>query len=199
MALIHEELYKGGGFETLNFSPYIQELADTLFQTYRLGNTDISLNMDLEEKILFDMDTAIPLGIIINELVSNSLKHAFIDRDRGEIRIKLRREESIEPENESCQSTGSSFILTISDNGVGIPENLDIEDLDSLGIQLVTSLVEQLDGELKLKRNNGTEFTIRFTVAEKENKLCYFKITLLIPSSSPYSEKACNSFLSLIP
>jgi two-component sensor histidine kinase len=167
MALIHEELYKGGVFETLNFSPYIQELADTLFQTYRLGNTDISLNMDLEEKILFDMDTAIPLGIIINELVSNSLKHAFIDRDRGEIRIKLRREESIEPENESCQSTGSSFILTISDNGVGIPENLDIEDLDSLGIQLVTSLVEQLDGELKLKRNNGTEFTIRFTVAEK--------------------------------
>jgi two-component sensor histidine kinase len=81
MALIHEELYKGGVFETLNFSPYIQELADTLFQTYRLGNTDISLNMDLEEKILFDMDTAIPLGIIINELVSNSLKHAFIDRD----------------------------------------------------------------------------------------------------------------------
>ena len=167
MALIHEELYKGGGFETLNFSPYIQELADTLFQTYRLGNTDISLNMDLEEKILFDMDTAIPLGIIINELVSNSLKHAFIDRDRGEIRIKLHREESIEPESESCQSTGSSFILTISDNGVGIPENLNIEDLDSLGIQLVTSLVEQLDGELKLKRNNGTEFTIRFTVAEK--------------------------------
>ncbi len=167
MALIHEELYKGGGFETLNFSPYIQELADTLFQTYRLGNTDISLNMDLEENLLFDMDTAVPLGIIINELVSNSLKHAFIGRERGEIRIKLYREESTRLEGEDCESTSASFILTISDNGVGIPENLDIEGLDSLGIQLVISLVDQLDGELELKRDNGTEFTIKFIVAEK--------------------------------
>ncbi len=172
MALIHEELYKGGGFETLNFSPYIEELAENLFQTYRLGNTDISLNMDLEENIFFDMDTAVPLGMIINELVSNSLKHAFIGRDKGEIRIKLRREENAEcinsieeSKNEDCKST--SFTLTVSDNGVGIPENLDIEDLDSLGFQLVTSLVDQLDGELELKRNNGTEFTIRFTVTEK--------------------------------
>ncbi len=70
MALIHEKLYKGEGFETLNFSPYIQELADTLFHTCRLGNTDISLNMGLEENLLFDMDTAVPLGMIINELVS---------------------------------------------------------------------------------------------------------------------------------
>ena len=77
MALIHEELYKGGGFDTLNFSSYIEELADNLFQTYRLGNTDISLNMDLEENIFFDMDIAVPLGMIVNELVSNSLKHAF--------------------------------------------------------------------------------------------------------------------------
>ena len=66
-------------------------------------------------------------------------------------------------------SKSTSFTLTISDNGVGIPENLDIEDLDSLGMQLVTSLVDQLDGELELKRNNGTEFTIRFTVTEKDN------------------------------
>ena len=94
MALIHEELYKGGGIDTLNFSPYIEELAENLFLTYRLGNTDISLNMDLEENIFFDMDTAVPLGIIVNELVSNSLKHAFTGRDKGEIRIKLRREET---------------------------------------------------------------------------------------------------------
>ena len=94
MALIHEELYKGGGIDTLDFSSYIEELAENLFLTYRLGNTDISLNMDLEENIFFDMDTAVPLGIIVNELVSNSLKHAFIGRDKGEIRIKLRREEN---------------------------------------------------------------------------------------------------------
>ncbi|RXA20575.1 PAS domain S-box protein [Methanosarcina sp. MSH10X1] len=167
MALIHEELYRGGGFETLNFSPYIRELADTLFRTYRLGNTDISLNMDMEENLLLDMDTAIPLGIIINELVSNSLKHAFPDRRKGEIRIRLHREESTEPESEDSDSISSNFIFTISDNGVGIPENLDVQDLDSLGMQLVISLVDQLDGELELRRDNGTEFAIRFRVTEK--------------------------------
>jgi len=162
MALIHEELYRGGGFETLNFSPYIKELAENLFQTYSLGNSNINLKLDLEENIYLDMDTAVPLGIIVNELVSNSLKHAFPDRNEGTIQIKLHREES-----EDCKST--SFILTVSDNGIGIPENLEIEDLDSLGMQLVTTLVDQLDGELELKRNNGTEFTIRFTVTEKDN------------------------------
>ena len=89
MALIHEELYKGGGFETLNFSPYIEELTENLFLTYRLGNADISLKTDLAEHVFFDMDTAVPLGMIVNELVSNSLKHAFIGRDKGEILIKL--------------------------------------------------------------------------------------------------------------
>jgi len=166
MALIHEELYKGGGFETLNFSPYIQELAENLLLTYRLGNTSITLSTDLEENLLFDMDTAVPLGIIVNELVSNSLKHAFPGRDRGEIRIELRREKNGEQKKEGNKFT--SFILTVSDNGIGIPENLDIEELDSLGFQLVTSLVDQLDGEFELKRNNGTEFTLNFKVTENK-------------------------------
>jgi len=169
MALIHEELYRGGGFETLNFSPYIQELAKNLFETYRLGSTDVSLSMDLEENLLFDMDTAVPLGIIVNELVSNSFKHAFPERKKGEIRIKLSREENkqcIKSITGECKST--SFTLTVSDDGVGIPENLDIEELDSLGFQLVTSLVDQLDGEFELKRDNGTEFTMRFTVTKKD-------------------------------
>jgi PAS domain S-box-containing protein len=151
MALIHEELYKGGGFETLNFSPYIKELVENLFNTYRLGDIDISLNMDLEENVFFDMDTAVPLGMIVNELVSNSFKHAFIGRDRGEIQIRLHREESTEFESENRKIT--NFTLTVSDNGVGIPENLDIEDLGSLGMQLVASLIDQMDGKLELKRN----------------------------------------------
>jgi two-component sensor histidine kinase len=159
MALIHEELYKGGGFETLNFAPYIEELAENLFQTYNVGNTVISLKMDLEENAFFDMDIAVPLGIIVNELVSNSLKYAFPGRSEGKIQIELHREE--------CKS--NAFTLSISDNGVGIPEDLDIEDLDSLGLQLVTTLVDQLDGELELKRDNGTEFIIRFAVPEKNN------------------------------
>ena len=172
MALIHEELHKGGEADTLNFSQYIEELADNLFLTYRLVNDGTSLDMDIAEDIFFDMDTSVPLGIIVNELVSNSLKHAFPGREYGEIRIKLHREENgeyvVKSKNEDCKNT--SFILTVSDNGIGIPENLEIEDLDSLGLQLVTSLVNQLDGELELKRDNGTEFKLKFAVTEKNNQ-----------------------------
>ena len=92
MALIHEELYKGGELDTLDLSSYIKELAENLLLTYRLGNTDVSLKMEFEKNLFFDMDNAVPLGIIVNELVSNSLKHAFTDRDKGEISIKLCRE-----------------------------------------------------------------------------------------------------------
>jgi len=166
MALIHEELYKGGGFDTLNFSPYIEELAENLFQTYRLGNTDIRLNMNLEENIFFDMDTAVPLGMIVNELISNSFKHAFVGKNKGEIRIELYKEEGEHIHNISDHCKSTSFILTVSDNGVGIPENLNIETLDTLGMQLVTSLVDQLNGRLELKRDNGTEFIMRFAVKE---------------------------------
>jgi two-component sensor histidine kinase len=162
IAFIHEELYKGKNIEFLDFSQYMKELAENLLLTYRL-DTDVNLEFDLEENIFLDMDTAIPLGIIVNELVSNSLKYAFNGRDKGEIQIQLHRGES-----ESDEST--LFALTVSDNGVGIPENIDIEDLGSLGLQLVTSLVDQLDGELEMKRNNGTEFTVRFTVTEKDDQ-----------------------------
>lgn len=171
MALIHEELYKGGGTDKLDFSLYIQELADNLFLTYRLRSTDINLIMDLEENIFFGMDTAVPLGIIINELVSNSLKHAFPDKDKGEISIEFYIDEYgeyLKSINEDCKAKG--FTLTVSDNGVGIPEEIDIEDLGSLGLQLVTSLVDQLDGKLELKRDNGTVFIIRFTVADNNNQ-----------------------------
>jgi len=169
IALIHEELHEVGREDSLNFSPYLERLVDNLFQTYRLGNDNTSLNINLEDNIFLDMEIAIPLGIIVNELVSNSLKHAFQGRDKGEIRIELCREKSVEFENEDFKST--NFILSISDNGVGIPENLDIEDLESLGLQLLTSLVDQLDGELELKRNNGTEFTMKFMAKEKSEKV----------------------------
>jgi two-component sensor histidine kinase len=164
MALIHEELHKEEGTDTLNFSEYLKTLAENLFQTYRLSSKNIHLKMDLEENAFFNMDIAVPLGIIVNELVSNSLKHAFIGRDSGEIRIQLHKEES-----EGNKS--ALFTLTVSDNGVGIPDNLDIENLNSLGLQLVTSLVDQLDGKIEVKRDNVTEFIIRFTVIEKDNQV----------------------------
>ncbi|HEY3361751.1 MAG TPA: PAS domain S-box protein [Methanosarcina sp.] len=167
MALIHEELYKGEGTDKLDFSTYIRELAENLFQTYSLKSKNIHLSMELEENVFLNMDTGIPLGIIVNELVSNSLKHAFPSKDRGEIQIKLHKEKNGKHKKECYKAT--SFSLIVSDNGIGIPESINIEKVDSLGIQLINTLVDQLDGELELKRNNGTEFTIKFTVIEKDN------------------------------
>jgi PAS domain S-box-containing protein len=160
MSLIHEELYKGEGTDTLNFSVYLRELAEKLFQTYSISKKNICLCMDLEENAFFNMDIAVPLGIIVNELVSNSLKHAFTEQN-GEVQIQLCREKQ---NNEIHKSL---FSLTISDNGKGIPENIELESVESLGLQLVNTLVDQVDGEIELKRVGGTEFRITFNVAER--------------------------------
>lgn len=163
MSLIHEELYRGEGTDTLDFSAYLQRLAENLFQTYSLRSKNLSLLMNLEENAFFNMDIAVPLGIIVNELVSNSLKHAFTEEEKGEIRIKLCREEK----NDEIQE--SLFSLTISDNGKGIPENMELERLDSLGLQLVSTLVDQLDGRMEIKQKQGTEFRITFNLIEKSD------------------------------
>ncbi len=168
IALIHEELHEGGGDNTVHFSQYLERLVDNLFQTYSLGNADISLKMDLEENILFDIDTAVPLGIIVNELVSNSLKYAFPGRNKGEIQIKLFKDEKVvnEPSNDKGELTGKGtrYTLIISDDGIGISEKIDLENPDTLGLQLVSILVDQLDGEFELKRDKGTEFDIKIDV-----------------------------------
>jgi len=162
MSLIHEELYKGEGADTLDFSEYLQKLAKNLFQTYILRSKSLHLLMDLEESALFNMDTAIPLGIIVNELISNSLKHGFLEGEEGEIRIQLCREEK------NCEAQESLFSLTISDNGRGIPEDIELENVESLGLKLVNILVTQLDGNMQLKREQGAEFRISFKVAERQ-------------------------------
>jgi two-component sensor histidine kinase len=173
MALIHEELYKGDNIDTLDFSAYLKKLASDLFSSYNLGDKDISLKLNLDQ-IYLGMDTAIPLGIIVNELVSNSFKHAFPDRRRqGEIQISLCRTEAAIAENEisspdkdSLQKHGFEYILTVADNGKGIPEEIDFQNSGSLGLQLVNILVEQIDGCMELKMGNGTEFTIWFNNIE---------------------------------
>lgn len=169
IALIHEELHEGEGTEKLNFSPYLKKLIGNLFRTYRLGDTAISLKTELEENIFFDMDIAVPLGLIVNELVSNSLKHAFPNGKSGEIRIRLSRNDESEHLIEEIDPKGKSteFNLTVSDNGKGIPETVDFENPETLGLQLVSILVNQLEGEIELKRENGTEFSMRFKVENK--------------------------------
>jgi two-component sensor histidine kinase len=168
IALIHEELHEGEGADTLNFSLYLQRLIKNLFQIYRLGNSNINLNMDLGENIFFDMDTAVPLGIVVNELVSNSLKYAFPDRENGEIQIKLFSEETGNESNNKEYLTRkvTSYTLVVSDNGAGIPEEIDFENPDTLGLQLVNILIDQLDGEIELKRDKGTGIKIRFNVKQ---------------------------------
>ncbi|MGB9938297.1 PAS domain S-box protein [Methanosarcina sp.] len=161
MSLIHEELYKGEGNDTLDFSVYLQKLAESLFQTYSLKSKNVCLLMNLEKNTLFDMDVAVPLGIIVNELVSNSLKHAFTEKEEGEVRIRLCREKK------SYEMHKSVFSLTISDNGKGMPESIKLESLESLGLQLVNILVDQLEGKIELRRTHGTEFRITFNVTER--------------------------------
>jgi PAS domain S-box-containing protein len=166
MSLIHEELYKGSEAYTLDFSSYLEKLAENLLKTYGTSSKNIRLKMDLEENTFLDMDTAVPLGIIVNELISNSLKHAFTEKRKGEIQVRFCRNE----EEKSDKMHNLIFCLTISDNGKGIPEDLDLENIESLGLQLVSTLVDQLDGEFQLKRDNGTNFKLSFSVKEIENQ-----------------------------
>jgi len=171
IALIHEELHEGRGTDKLDFSPYLYRLVESLFETYNVGNFDLSLNIELEDNIFFDMDIAVPVGLIVNEIVSNSLKYAFKNRDTGKMQIKLNRETSVfansreggEKQNYNNEDD-THFILIVSDDGTGLPETVNLEEPETLGLQLILILVDQLSGKLELNRGPGTEYIIRFTV-----------------------------------
>jgi len=172
MALIHEELYKGDNIDTLDFAAYLRKLTADLFSLYNPGNKDVNLKLDLEQVDL-DMDTAIPLGIVVNELISNSFKHAFPAGRKGEIEVNLSRTENSASKIASSVSDKNfkeknsfDYILKVSDNGKGIPQELDLENTDSLGLQLVKILIDQIDSHIELKRCLGTEFTIWFNNLE---------------------------------
>jgi len=149
MALIHEKLYQSNDLARVNFAEYIVNLAANLFRSYELNSSQIKPLINVEN-IFLEIDVAVPCGLIINELVSNSLKYAFTAGTPGEIRIELYADNS------------RDLALIVSDNGVGLPEGLDWQNLKSLGLQLVNNLVEQLGGTVKLNRNHGTEFRIIF-------------------------------------
>jgi PAS domain S-box-containing protein len=179
MSLIHEELYKGDKLEALDFSAYLRKLTAELFTSYNLENKDISFKLDLD-KVYLGMDTAIPLGIIVNELVSNSFKHAFSAKQEGEIHINLRKAETpaskintssfkndgLGPDRECIGKLGFQYVLEVSDSGKGIQEEIDIKNSSSLGLQLVNILVEQIEGCIELENDKGTKFTIWFSDIE---------------------------------
>jgi PAS domain S-box-containing protein len=148
MALIHQRLYQSDDLKRIDFGEYARSLSIDLFRSN--ANSPELINLDIDvEKVMLDVNTAIPLGLILNELVTNSLKHAFPDGKSGKISIKFHPD-------------GSKFNLTVSDNGAGIPDNLNDEKSDSLGLRLVNSLCEQIGADLNINNKNGTTFEIKF-------------------------------------
>jgi PAS domain S-box-containing protein len=152
MAFVHDKLYQSEDLTHIDLSEYTRYLATHLFTFYRVNSQQVSLNLDIT-KIMLDIDTAIPVGLTINELVSNSLKHAFPDGRKGEISLAIDRQDH-------------TLSILYKDNGVGIPDSVDWRNAESLGLRLVITLVEQLDGTIELDRTAGTAFTI--VIKEKE-------------------------------
>jgi len=152
MALIHEKLYRSQDLARINFAEYIRNLATHLVRSYRASSGPVSLKVDAND-VSLSIDAAVPCGLIINELVSNSLKYAFKDGREGEIRIELRSDRD------------RQVTLIVADNGVGFPKDLDFRYTESLGMQLVNTLTNQLDGTVELHSNGGTEFKITFTLS----------------------------------
>ncbi|MER3434005.1 MAG: hypothetical protein C4288_11370 [Leptolyngbya sp. ERB_1_1] len=162
MALIHEKLYQSEDLAKTHFSDYIHSLATALFRSYSANSRSIQLNLDVQD-VRLSIDTAIPCGLIINELVSNSLKYAFPSGEAGSIYIHLHAQE--DPSNESTDFT--RYQLIVRDSGCGFPPALDFRNTKSLGLQLVCTLIRQLRGAIDLTSKVGVQFTISF----REQKL----------------------------
>jgi PAS domain S-box-containing protein len=152
MALLHESLYQSNNLSRIDFPEYIRQLAAHLFHSYGVPADRIHLRTDLD-KLYLNLDAAVPCGLIINELVSNSLKYAFPDGRSGEVRIELREA----PDNMAR--------LVVADNGIGLRSDLDWETARSLGLRLVRTLADQLGAKLEVQSHAGTEVQLLFSAA----------------------------------
>jgi len=150
MALIHEKLYQSENLVNINFTDYINSLISHLSNSYHTELHKITIDKKIDH-VLLSIDKAIPCGLIINELISNSLKHAFPDNMKGTINIEM------------TFNKHNHVHLIVKDNGIGIPEGLNPEKTDSLGLRLVNTLTKQLRGTIKHKNSNGTKFIIAFS------------------------------------
>ncbi|MEL7561744.1 histidine kinase N-terminal 7TM domain-containing protein [Dehalogenimonas sp. 4OHTPN] len=149
MSLVYNKLYESADLAHINIRDYAQELVHNLSHAYSMSPGIVRISTEITEAA-FDLDTAVPIGLIINELVTNSLKYAFPDGRRGEIIVSLKIE-------------NSRYSLSVKDNGIGLPEGFDARGGRSLGLRLVTALAEhQLGGKMTVKRDAGTEFSFVF-------------------------------------
>lgn len=150
MALIHEKLYQSEDLSRINIANYIQKLVNNLFFVYGVNSDIITINLDIDD-VFLDVGTAIPCGLIINELISNSLKHAFPIGRSGEIYVNI-----------SHLKSDNKIALIVGDNGIGTPEEFSFNNQESLGLRLVKILTNQLKGDIKLEKGSGVEFKIVF-------------------------------------
>lgn len=149
MSFVHESLYQSKTLSEVNFAEYIQNITRNLYHSYGRPEGGIDLEFELENLYL-NLDTSIPCGLIINEIVSNSLKYAFHGREKGKIKIEF------------SKLSDGRLKLIVSDDGIGLAEDFDIENAESLGLQLVTTLITQVSGELEIDVSRGTKFNIVF-------------------------------------
>jgi len=149
MGMIYEKLYQSKDISHIDFADYISSLVSGIFSSYEIDTNHIKLKIDAQQ-ILMGIETAIPCGLIINELVTNALKHAFVGRENGELDITLQI------------LSDDTYQLTIKDDGIGFPENIDFENVSTVGLQLVNGLVDQIDGTIEMDAGEGTKFSIIF-------------------------------------
>jgi PAS domain S-box-containing protein len=156
MALVHEKLYQSRNLSQIDLRDYITSLAHSLLESYRTQRDSPALNLELEQGWL-NIETAIPCGLILTELLSNSLKHAFPDQKSGEILIS------------STLSSDQKIILTICDNGIGLPPGFNLKTVSSLGLQLVRNLTQQIKGQVTINpTSQGTEFQLVFPLSPEQ-------------------------------
>lgn len=158
MAFIHESLYQTKDFSNINFSEYVVNLSQNLIHTYSNSYSEIKLNLDVQT-IFLNLDLAIPSGLIINEIVSNAIKYAFTDNsEENTITMVMFTE-------------GENLKLIIEDNGIGLPNHIDFRNTESLGLQLVITLVDQLNGNIQIDNTKGTKYTIIFKINQTKNRI----------------------------
>ncbi len=157
MALVHEDLYRAGNFARISMATHVQNLCAHLSRAYGMQSRHVELAIRIGD-VQLDLDRAVTCGLIVNELVSNALKHAFPDGRPGQVCVEL------QPSGDKQQ------VLVVRDNGIGLPPDLDYHHADSLGLQLVDKLTEQLHGTIAVDRAGGTTFTITFEADHREER-----------------------------
>jgi two-component sensor histidine kinase len=156
MALIHELLYQSTNMGRIDFAEYVKTLVYDIYKSYKSNFEFIKLILELKP-ITLDINTAIPCGLVINELVSNVMKHAFTPGEKGDLNINL-------------SSYNENLVLIIKDNGIGFPSSIDFKNTETLGLKLVNTLVDQINGKIEITADNGTEIRITFPEVKFDNK-----------------------------